>query len=131
MKRSTVQSLIFAAALLVSASLSFAADTKPAAAGEQKATGTPKAAEKSAKPKDAKAAGKVKLVDINSAGKAELKTLPGISDTDAEKIIAGRPYGSKAHLTTRNIISREVYESLKKQVIARQADSTPPKPAKK
>lgn len=131
MKRSTIQSVLIAAALFVSASVTLAADTKPVAAGEPKATSAPKTTEKSAKPKDAKAAAKVKLVDINSASKAELKTLPGISDTDADKIIAGRPYGSKAHLTTRNIISREVYEGLKKQVIAKQADGTPPKPAQK
>ena len=70
-------------------------------------------------------------MDINSAAKAELKTLPGISDADADKIIAGRPYLSKANLTTRNIVSREVYEGLKARVIARQKDASPAKPGKK
>jgi len=49
-----------------------------------------------------------------------LKKLPGISDTDAAKIIAGRPYGSKAWLVTNNIIDAAVYEGLKQQVIAKQ-----------
>ena len=59
-------------------------------------------------------------MDINRAGKAELKTLPGASDTEADKIIAGRPYLSKAHVTTRNIASRNFYEEIKTRVIARQ-----------
>lgn len=118
MQRRIIHSALIAAALLLSASLSLAADAKPGTPGETKATSAPKAAEKSAKP--AKAAAKVKLVDINSAGKAELKTLPGINDKDADKIIAGRPYLSKAHLVSQNILSREVYEGLKTRVIAKQ-----------
>lgn len=118
MKRSIIQSALIAAVLLLSASPTLAADTKSGTPGDTKATSAPKAAEKSAKP--AKAAAMVKLVDINSAGKAELKTLPGIGDAHADKIIAGRPYLSKAHLVSQNILSREVYEGLKKQVIAKQ-----------
>ena len=129
MQRRFIQSALIATALLVSASLSLAAETRPATPGETKATGAaPKAAEKSATPKDAKAPAKVKLVDINSAGKAELKTLPGIGDAEADKIIAGRPYGSKANLTTHNIISRDAYEKLKTLVIAKQKDGAPPAP---
>jgi len=120
MKRNTIQSALIAAALLLFAGLSFAADTKSGTAGETKATSAPKAKEKGTNRKDAKAPAKVKLVDINSAGKTELKTLPGIGDAEAEKIISGRPYLSKAHLTSRNIIARGVYEGLKKLVIARQ-----------
>ena len=129
MKRNTIQSALIAAILLLSAGLALAADTKPATAGETKATSGAKTTEKSAKA--AKAPAKVKLVDINSAGKKELMTLPGISDADADKIIAGRPYGSKAHLTTRNIISRGTYENLKTLVIAKQTQDPAAKPAKK
>lgn len=146
MKHSIIRSALIAAALLLSASLSIAAETKPGTAAETKATGGSKTAEKSAKAKDAKAkdakakdakaknakaAAKVKLVDINSAGKAELKTLPGISETDADKIIAGRPYLTKAHLTTRNIVTRDVYEGLKTRVIAMQKQDPPAKPGAK
>lgn len=62
----------------------------------------------------------VKLVDINSASKAELKTLPGIDDALANKIIAGRPYLSKAFLVTRNIVPAGAYETIKRQIIAKQ-----------
>jgi len=129
MQRRTILSVLIATALLLSASLTPAADTKSGTAAETKATGAPKATEKSAKP--AKAAAPAKLVDINGAGKKELMTLPGIGAAEAEKIIAGRPYGSKAHLVTRNILAQGVYENLKTLVIAKQKDGTPPKPATK
>jgi DNA uptake protein ComE-like DNA-binding protein len=129
MKRSIIQSVLIAAALLLSTSLSQAVETKPGTPGETKAISGPKATEKNAKA--GKPAAKVKLVDINSAGKAELKTLPGISDTEADKIIAGRPYLTKAHLTTRNIVSRAVYENLKTLVIAMQKQDPAAKPSQK
>lgn len=129
MKCSIIQSALIAAALLLSASLSFAVENKPGTAGETKAISGPKTTEKSAKA--AKAGTKVKLVDINSAGKAELKTLPGISDTEADKIIAGRPYGSKAQLFTRNIVSGAVYANLKELVIAKQKQDPAAKPSRK
>jgi DNA uptake protein ComE-like DNA-binding protein len=68
-----------------------------------------------------------KLVDLNSASKAELKTLPGIGDAEAAKIIAARPYLSKAELVSKNVIPEGVYVSLKKLIIAKQ----PAKPAQK
>lgn len=129
MKHSIIKTALIAAALLLSSSLSLAAENKPGNAAEIKAAGAPKATEKSAKA--GKPAAKVKLVDINSAGKKELKTLPGIGDAEADKIIAGRPYLTKAHLTTRNILPREVYESLKTRVIAMQKQDPPAKPGAK
>ncbi len=67
-----------------------------------------------------KAAAKVKLVDINSASAAVLKTLPGISDAQAAKIIAGRPYGSQAWLVTQKIMDMAAYQQLKDLIVARQ-----------
>jgi DNA uptake protein ComE-like DNA-binding protein len=67
----------------------------------------------------------VKLVDINSASRAELKTLPGIGDAEADRIIKGRPYLSKAELVTRNVMPEGVYVSLKKQIIAKQPSNKP------
>lgn len=115
MKRfSLITSVIIAAALLSLSSLSIAAESKPAKSGEAKASAA--AIAKSAKAKVA--APKIKLVDINSARKAELKKLPGVDDAMADKIIAGRPYLSKAHLVTRVGIPRGIYEQIKKQIIA-------------
>ena len=62
-------------------------------------------------------------MDVNSATKAELKKLPGIGDAEAARIIAGRPYLSKAHLQTHNIISPMQYQALREYVVARQKDA--------
>lgn len=86
-------------------------------------TGLALNAQSKAKPNPAphaKAAAKGKLVDINRATKDELKTLPGIQDPQADRIIAGRPYPTKARLVTRNILSAEAYELIKKRIVARQ-----------
>jgi DNA uptake protein ComE-like DNA-binding protein len=112
MKSSIASTTFIALGLLLSAGFSSAADTKAAAPQP--------AASKASAPAKPKAAAPVKLVDINGAKKAELKTLPGVSDAEADKIIAGRPYGSKAWLLSRNIVSAEVYEGVKGLVIAKQ-----------
>ncbi|MHB8668320.1 MAG: ComEA family DNA-binding protein [Burkholderiales bacterium] len=120
MKRSIIPSAVIAAALLLGASLSFAADNKAGPATETKAIGNAKTTEKGAKAKAGKAATKVKLVDINSAGKTELKTLPGVDDATADKIIAGRPYLTKADLVTQKIVSQGIYGQIESRVIAKQ-----------
>ncbi len=121
MQRSIIPSALMAAALLFSSSLSLAVEHKAGSAGETKAISKAKVTnDKAAKMKKAKAAAKVKLVDINAADKAGLKKLPGISDAEAEKIIAGRPYLSKADLLTEKIVSPGGYDSLKSLVVAKQ-----------
>lgn len=109
------------AALLLSANVSLAADAsmdpaKPAVTKAQ-ATKNDTKAKVSAK---GKAAAKIKLVDINSAKSSELKQLPGITDAEAAKIIAGRPYGSKAWLVTNDILPEAKYAAIRQLVIAKQ-----------
>lgn len=92
---------------------------KPEPAGKA-VTGSP-ATSITASGKDDKAkAASRKLVDINHASKAELKSLQGIDEVLAAKIIAGRPYLSKANLVTEKIISAGLYTQLKLQIIAKQ-----------
>ena len=67
-----------------------------------------------------KAASKIKLISLNGASVAELKTLPGISDKEAQLIIAGRPYGSKAWLTTKGVLDPLLYASIQSLVVAGQ-----------
>ncbi len=67
-----------------------------------------------------KKAAPVKLVDINSASRAQLKALPGIGDAEADRIIAGRPYRSKADLAAHKVLPTGIYLSLKSRIIARQ-----------
>jgi len=66
-----------------------------------------------------------KLVNINDASRAELKTLPGIGDAEAEKIVAGRPYLSKADLVTKNVLPTGVYLSLRRGIYAGASPSRP------
>ena len=115
-------SALIAAALFLSSSLSLAADKKPVAtsANVESAKTTGATNKKSGASAKSKAAAQAKLVDINSASKAELMKLPGISDAEADKIIAGRPYLTKTRLVTKNIISMDAYEGLKKRVVAKQ-----------
>jgi competence protein ComEA len=68
--------------------------------------------------KEGAAAAPVKPIDINSASRAELKTLPGIGDAEADKIIAGRPYLSKAHIVTESGIPEGVYQSIRHRIVA-------------
>lgn len=67
-----------------------------------------------------KSAVKGKIIDINTATEAELKSIPGIGSAYASKIIAARPYANKAQLKSRNVLPASVYEQVKDLIIARQ-----------
>jgi competence protein ComEA len=69
------------------------------------------------------AAPKVDMVDINSATAAELKALPGVSESDATKIIQGRPYHDKSQLVSKKVVSEPTYEKIKDHVVAKQSKS--------
>ena len=149
MKSHFIKLALSAAALLLAASISFAAEVKvttPDVKGAAKATadsaktGAKGAAAdtkaSAAATKDAakgaavetKDAAKAKLVDINTASEAELKAVPGIGDAYAAKIIAGRPYAKKDQLKSRNILPAPVYEKTKDLIIAKQAVKEAVKP---
>ena len=57
-------------------------------------------------------------IDINTATADQLKAVPGIGDTYAKKIIAGRPYTTKHQLVSKGILPNGVYEKVKGQLIA-------------
>jgi competence protein ComEA len=60
-------------------------------------------------------------VDINSAPKYELMTLPGIGDADAQKIIDGRPYRAKNQLVQKNIIPPATYDKIAESIFAKRS----------
>lgn len=124
MQINPLKHLLMVASLLLAVNFSYAAEHKAVPASSAVATTRPPATP--SKKVDAKPAttAKVRLVDINNAGRNELKTLPDVTDAIADKIIAGRPFGSKAQLTTRGIVPRDVYENLKNLIIAKQNAGT-------
>jgi competence protein ComEA len=100
--------------------LAGAAQADAAATENAKATPVPSASAAQGKAPAAKppATAKKKLVNLNAASRAELKGLPGGSDEEAGRIIAGRPYNSKAFLLTNQVISAGRYEEIKALVVA-------------
>jgi competence protein ComEA len=127
MKNSITKTALIALTLWMSASVSLAEEPQPQKAKPTSAANQAKPVSKKSKP----APPKVEPVDINSATKEELKKLPGIGDAEADKIIAGRPYLSKAHLQTHNIVSPGVYQGLSPLVVAKQKDAKFTKDVKK
>ena len=112
-----------AVALLLSTSLAPAIDVPvktPDVKGAAKATSNSTKNSAKGVVTDAKAAAKAKIVDINTASEAELKAIPGIGDTYAAKIVAGRPYANKDQLKSRKIVPDTVYEKIKDLIIAKQ-----------
>jgi len=83
---------------------------------------TDKKAEPSTSKGDTKS--KTELIDINSATKQQLMTLPGIGDAYAQKIIDNRPYHGKNDLVQKNIIPKATYDKISGEIIAKQSPAS-------
>jgi DNA uptake protein ComE-like DNA-binding protein len=88
----------------------------PKAAQEAKAKAREKKIEARTK---ADAEAKANAVDINHASMAELKKIPGITDSYAAAIITKRPYKSKADLVEKKAIPMGLFQSIRKLVAAK------------
>jgi len=63
---------------------------------------------------------KSELMDINSASADQLKSLPGMTDDVAKKIIAARPYTGKDQLLKQKIVDNDEYAKIRPLIIAKQ-----------
>lgn len=59
-----------------------------------------------------------KVIDINTASKDELMTLPGIGEARSDAIVKNRPYRSKDELVSKKIVPSNVYTGIKDQIAA-------------
>lgn len=57
-------------------------------------------------------------VDINSATTRELSRLPGLTDDDAHRIVANRPYADTDALVRRGVIGPQKYDEIESYVYA-------------
>ena len=55
-------------------------------------------------------------VELNSAGRKRLRSLPGISDDEADKIMASRPYENRRDLVRKRVLSEDEFERVKDYV---------------
>lgn len=118
-----LNSIVARYCLLFALALCFGAlalgQAKPAPAAKPAPTAKPAAAAKSAEPKPvAKKA--EELLDLNTATKEQLIALPGVGDTYADKIIAGRPYKMKTDLLKQKIVPSANYKKFSAKVIAKE-----------
>jgi competence protein ComEA len=59
-------------------------------------------------------------VDVNHATLDELKTLPGIENALAAKIVKNRPYANKTQLSSKGVIPAATYKRIRALIIAKQ-----------
>jgi competence protein ComEA len=60
-----------------------------------------------------------KPLDINSATQEQLTSLPGVTDAEADGVIAGRPYDDPAQLVTRHILPKSKYDKISDRLKAK------------
>ena len=59
-----------------------------------------------------------KALDINKASREDLLSLPGITDREADRIIADRPFANADDLVKRRIVTQSEYDKIRDRVIA-------------
>ena len=59
-----------------------------------------------------------KAININKASRDELLTLPGLTEHEADRIIAERPFDNAQQLVSRHVVPEAEYDKIRDRVIA-------------
>ncbi|HEY4902788.1 MAG TPA: helix-hairpin-helix domain-containing protein [Candidatus Sulfotelmatobacter sp.] len=59
-----------------------------------------------------------KTLNLNKASKDELLSLPGITEHEADRIVAERPFANTHDLVSRRIVPQEEFDKIKDRIIA-------------
>ena len=59
-----------------------------------------------------------KAININNASREDLLNLPGMTERDADRIIAERPFKNAHELVARHVISESEYDRISGRIIA-------------
>jgi len=57
-----------------------------------------------------------KSVDLNTASRGDLVSLPGVREATADRIIANRPYANAHQLVTKHLLTEDQYARIEDQV---------------
>lgn len=60
-----------------------------------------------------------KPLNVNTATREQLTSLPGVTDAEADRVIAGRPYDEPDQLVARRILSQSQYDKIADRLTAR------------
>jgi competence protein ComEA len=60
-----------------------------------------------------------KTLDLNTASRDQLMSLPGLSAAEADRVIAARPYDEPSDLVTRHLMAKSEYERIQDRVTAK------------
>ena len=58
-------------------------------------------------------------VNVNTASKDQLQTLPGLDEEMADRVIAGRPYHTVDEVGTKGVVSPEEFQSIKRKIVVK------------
>ena len=58
-------------------------------------------------------------LDLNTATKNQLLSLPGVTVAEADRVIAGRPYNEPGEVVTRRIMPKTEYDKIADRVTAK------------
>ena len=122
MKRVCLRSIEFAALVLLVASLAACTNAKDNPDEIRQRTADATAAMR----RDTKAVvegvkegmGRDKTVNINKASREDLLGLPGVTEREADRIIASRPFDDAHDLVRRHVVSEAEYARISDRIIA-------------